>query len=150
MEGITGTNLNELLLRAIEVYNRYRSPETTAKLVGIEKDGFVIEFEGAFCMSCGVRDYFEDFIYELEDLNGKFRVKIKKTEQTGSQSFRVQYVVKGDFSSAEQDKEALFHEFLRERGLSVREYLESNACTKDVIRFHFRTWLFERESKPEK
>ena len=60
MEGVTGTNLNELVLKAIEVYNRYRSPEATAKLVRIEKDNFVIEFEGAFCLGCGVRDYFED------------------------------------------------------------------------------------------
>ncbi len=140
MEGFTGTNLNELVLRAIEVYNRYRSPEATAKLVGMEKDGFVIEFEGPFCLSCGVRDYFEDFIYELEDIRA-FKVEMKESEPTGPQSFRVRYVVNSDFS----DEEALFREFLQERGLSFREYLASNACTKDVIKFHFRTWLFERK-----
>jgi len=150
MEGVTGTNLNELVLRTIEVYNRYRSPEATAKLVGMEKDGFVIEFEGAFCLSCGVRDYFEDFIYELEDMGRNFRVEIKETEQADPQCFRVQYVVKGNFSGAELDEEALFQEFLQERGLSFREFLASNACTKDVIKFHFRTWMFERKPKPEK
>jgi hypothetical protein len=149
MEGITGTNLNQLLLRAIEVYNRYRSPEATAKLVVVEKDGFVIEFEGTFCLSCGVRDYFEDFIYELEDLNRNFRVEIKETQQSGPESFRVYYVVKANFSGVEQPGEALFQEFLQERGLSAREYLESNACTRDVIKFHFRTWLFQRKN-PEK
>ena len=147
MEGIRGTDLSELVLKVIEVYNRYRSPEATAKLVGMEKDGFVIEFEGAFCLSCGVRDYFEDFIYELKDLNGNFRVKIKEAEKAGPESYRVWYVVKCKFSGAEQDEEALFQEFLQERGYSIREYLESNACTKDVIKFHFRTWLFERRSK---
>ncbi|UCC59095.1 MAG: hypothetical protein JSW14_04160 [Candidatus Bathyarchaeum sp.] len=146
MEGVRGNDLNELVLRAIEVYNRYRSPEATAKLVEMEKDGFVIVFEGAFCRSCGVRDYFEDFIYELEDLNGNFRVEIKETEQAGPQSFRVKYVVNSDYS----DEEALFREFLQERCLFLKEYLESNACTKDVIKFHFRTWLFERNPKPEK
>jgi len=150
MEGVTSSNLNELVLRAIEVYNRYRSPGATAKLVGIEKKGFVIEFKGAFCLSCGVRDYFEDFIYELEDLSRNFRVEIKETEQAGPQSFRVQYVVKGNFSGAEHDEKALFREFLQERGLSFREYLASNACTKDVIKFHFRTWLFERKPKLKK
>nr|AHM02028.1 hypothetical protein DKAM_0430 [uncultured miscellaneous Crenarchaeota group] len=141
MEGVTGTNLNELVLRAIEVYNRYRSPEATAKLVRIEKDNFVIEFEGAFCLGCGVRDYFEDFICELEDLSSNFRVKIKKVEPADPQSFRVKYVVKGAISY----EEALFREFLQERGLSFKEYLASNACTKDVVKFHFRTWLFERK-----
>ena len=146
MEGVTGTNLNELVLRAIEVYNRYRNPEASAKLVGMEKDGFVIEFEGSFCLSCGVRDYFEDFICELEDISRDFRVEIKESEPVGPQSFRVRYVVNSDFS----EEEALFREFLQERGLSFREYLESNACTKDEIKFHFRTWLFERKPKPTK
>jgi hypothetical protein len=144
-----GTNLKELVLRAIEVYNHYRSPEATAKLVAIEKHGFVIEFEGAFCLSCGVRDYLEDFINELEDLYKNIKVEINETEQTGPQSLRVHYVVRGDFSSSELDEEALFREFLQERDISFREYLASNACTKDVIKFHFRTWLFEREPKPE-
>jgi hypothetical protein len=140
-----GTNLNELVLKAIEVYNRYRSPEATAKLVSVEEDSLVIEFEGAFCLSCGVRDYFEDFICELEDLNSNIRVEIKETDQSGPQSFRVCYVVEGGFSGTELDEEALFREFLRERGLSFKEYLASNACTQDVIKFHFRTWLPERK-----
>jgi hypothetical protein len=150
MKGIAGSHLNGLVSRAIEVYNRYRSPEATAKLVGVEKDGFIIEFEGPFCQSCGVRDYFEDFIHELENISKSFRVEMKETESTGPQSFRVRYSVKGDVSIAEIDEEALFQEFLRDKGLSFREYLASNPCTKDVIMFHFRTWLFERKTAPEK
>ena len=148
MKDRDGANLNVLVLRTIEVFNRYRSPEATAKLVGVEKDGFIIEFEGPFCMSCGVRDYFEDFIHELEDISGAFSVEVKETEPSGPQSFRVRYGVKDDFS--EVDEEALFREFLQERGLSFREYLASNSCTKDVIMFHFRTWLFERKTEPKK
>lgn len=149
MEDVVGTSLNELVLRAIEVYNRYRSPEAIAKLVRMKKDSFVIEFEGIFCLSCGVKDYFEDFIYELEDINSNFRVEIKETEHIGPQSYRVQYAVNDNFSGAEFDEEALFQKFLQERGLSFREYLVSNACTKDVIKFHFRTWQSERKSKSE-
>ena len=148
MKSVVGAHLNDLVLRAIEVYNRYRSPEATAKLVGMEKDGFIIEFEGPFCQSCGVNDYFEDFIYELEDINKSFRVEVKETEPAGPQSFRVRYGVKDEFS--EVDEETLFQEFLRDKGLSFREYLASNACTKDVIMFHFRTWLFERKPEPKK
>jgi len=147
MKDISGAHLNDLLLRAIEVYNRYRSPEATAKLVGMEKDRFILEFEGPFCQSCGVNDYFEDFIHELETVSRAFRVEVKETESAGPQSFRVRYGVKDDFSV---DEEALFREFLQERGLSFRDYLASNACTKDVIMFHFRTWLFERKPEQEK
>ena len=148
MKGVVDAHLNDLVLRAIEVYNRYRSPEATAKLVGMEKDGFIIEFEGPFCQSCGVNDYFEDFIHELEDISRAFRVEVKETEPAGPQSFRVRYGVKDEFS--EVDEEALFRDFLQEKGLSFREYLASNACTKDVIMFHFRTWLFERKPEPKK
>jgi hypothetical protein len=144
---LKGTNLNKLVLKAIEIYNCHRSPEAAAKLVGIEKDGFSIEFNGAFCLSCGVTDYFEDFIYELKDLNSNFGVEIKEIKQFGLQSYRVHYLIKRNSSDAESDQESLFRDFLQERGISFRDYLASNACTKDIIKFHFRTWLFERKSQ---
>ena len=150
MNGVVDAHLNDVVLRAIEVYNRYRSPEATAKLVGIKKDGFIIEFKGPFCQSCDVNDYFEDFIHELEDISGAFSVEVKATEQAGPQSFRVLYGFKDQFSVANVDEEALFRDFLQEKGLSFKEYLASNACTKDVIIFHFRTWLFERKPEPKK
>jgi len=149
MEVKSGTNLKAAVLRAIEVYNMYRSPEATAKLVALEKDGFVIDFEGSFCISCDVRDYFEDFIYELETINKQFRAELAETKPTGSQNFRVQYRIRDSFS-VEVDEESLFRDFLIERGLSFKEYLMSNPCTKDVIMFHFRTWLFERKQAPKK
>jgi hypothetical protein len=150
MNGVVDAHLNDSVLRAIEVYNRYRSPEATAKLVGIKKDGFIIEFKGPFCQSYGVNDYFEDFIHALENISGAFRVEVKATEPAGPQSFRVRYGVKDHFSVDNVDEETLFREFLKERGLSFSEYLASNACTKDVIMFHFRTWLFERKSSSKK
>lgn len=143
MKGIASTDLSILVLRTIEVYNKYRSPEATARLLKLGKDGFIIEFAGSFCQSCGVQDYFEDFSYELESLSGGVKVEIGETEQTSPQSFKVQYIVKG----GKLGEEALFQEFLQKRGLSVRDYMASNPCTRDVIRFHFRTWLFERKPK---
>jgi hypothetical protein len=147
MKGENSTNLNELVLKTIKIYNRYRSPEATAKLVQIKKDNFTVEFSGSFCQSCGVNDYFEDFIHELEDLSKSHRVEIKETKQVDLQSYRVKYVTKG-ISSEPKDKAHLFREFLQESGLSFREYLTSNACTKDVIKFHFRAWLFKKKPKP--
>jgi hypothetical protein len=82
--------------------------------------------------------------------NRAFRVEVKEIEPAGPQSFRVRYGVKGNFSVAEVDEEALFRQFLRDKGLSFRDYLASNACTKDVIMFHFRTWLFERKTEAKK
>jgi hypothetical protein len=149
MTEIESAHLKDLVLRAIEVYNRYRSPEATAKLVEVEKDGFIIEFDGTFCLSCGAQDYFEDFICELEDISRTFRVEVKETEPTGPQSFRVCYRIKDRFS-VEVDEDSLFREFLLDKGLSFKEYLASNPCTKDVIMFHFRTWLFERKTESKK
>ena len=143
MKYMSGTNLKDTILRAIEVYNKYRSPEATAKLVTIDKDGFVIDFDGSFCTSCGIRDYFEDFIYELETINKQFRVELAETKPTGPQSFRVQYRIKNRFP--EVDEDSLFREFLLDRGSSFKEFIASNPCTKDVTMFQFRTWLFERK-----
>lgn len=148
MKGTAGVHADDLVLIAIEIYNRYRSPEATAKLVGIEKDGFIIEFEGPFCLSCNVNDYFEDFIHELETITKSFRVEVKETEPSGPQSFRVRYGVKDKFS-VEDNEDDLFREFLIYRGLSFKEYLTSNPCTKDVIMLHFRAWLFERKQATE-
>jgi hypothetical protein len=148
MKDRLGTSLNDAVLRAIEVYNRYRSPEATAKLIVVKKDGFVIDFEGSFCTSCGVRDYFEDFIYEMQTITKQFKVELAETTPTSPQSFRVRYQIK-DNCSVEVDEDTLFREFLLERGTSFKNYLASNACTKDVIIFHFRTWLDERRQAPK-
>ena len=148
MREISSAHLKDLVLRTIEVYNRYRSPETKATLVSIKNDSFILEFEGSFCKTCGVRDYFEDFIYELETINSTIRLEIGETEPSGPQSFRVQYRIKEESSKLKED--ILFQEFLLDRGLSFEEYLAFNSCTKDVILFHFRTWIFERKQSSEK
>jgi len=147
MKKVLDPELSELLLKTVEVYNRYRSPEATAKLFRLEEDGFIIEFERSFCQSCGVQDYFEDFIYELKSLNSAVEVEIGEIEQTSPRSFKVQYIVKGGFPDGKLHDEALFKEFLHERGLSVEDYMTSNPCTKDITRFHFRTWLFEKKNE---
>ena len=147
-------HMRDLVLRTIDVFNRYRSPEVTAKLVEIDKDGFTLDFEGSFCTSCGVRDHFEDFIYELETISKNLKAELVATKPTGSESFRVKYRIKDKLSenAAENDtnEDTLFREFLLENGLSFEEYLASNSCTKDVLMFHFRTWLFEKEKGNKK
>lgn len=150
MKNKVDAHLKDLISRTIEVYNRYRRPEATTKLVEIEKDGFTIEFRGPFCNSCGVNYYFEDFIHELEEISKTSKVEVKTIESSGSESYEVQYKVKDQFSLAKIDEEPLFGSFLQNKGLSVRDYLASNACTKEVIIFQFRTWLFERKLETKK
>lgn len=128
--------LLESIFKTIKSYNKYRSPEVKAKFVELSKNNLVIEFEGAFCQSCGVQDYFEDFIYELYEVVKDSKVKINNIESIALQLYRVQYI----FEKNESDEENLFREFLKEKGLSFSDYMKSNACTKDVILFHFRTW----------
>ena len=57
MKKVLAPELSELLLKTVEVYNRYRSPEAAAKLLRLQEDGFIIAFQGSFCKSCGVQDY---------------------------------------------------------------------------------------------
>ena len=149
MTEIPSGHLKSLILKAIDVYNRYRSPEATATFVSIEKARIVIDFEGSFCLSCGVRDFFEDFIYELKMINNQLKIELTEINPVGSQSFRVYYKLIGVFPVADDD-DSFFNEFLSERGLTFKDYIESNSCTRDVLMFHFRTWLFERKHQTKK
>jgi len=62
--------------KAIEEFNRYRSPEATARLISRDETSFTIEFTGPFCATCGFYDYFDDLRIILE----KFRLKNRITE----------------------------------------------------------------------
>lgn len=143
MTEMYSAQLKDYVLQAIKVYNRFRSPEATAKLVGVKNNGFVIDFEGSFCKSCGVREYFEDLIYELKGINENISVELHETKPIGPKSYRVSYKIID--SSTKSDDDSLFQEFLLDRCMSFNDYLTANSCTKDVILFHFRTWLLQRK-----
>lgn len=53
--------------RAISNFNRLRSPEAHAEFIGFDNNELYVRFTGVFCQSCGVLDYFEDLIFELDD-----------------------------------------------------------------------------------
>jgi len=67
---VSGLDLKRVVLKAVEEYNRFRSPEAKAKLIKIREKEIILDFEGSFCRTCGVYDYFEDFVYELKENNG--------------------------------------------------------------------------------
>jgi len=86
-------SLKGSVLKAVETYNRYRSPEATAKLVKLEGNELIVDFGGAFCEGCGVYDYFEDFIYESKGLVDA-QVEISGSKPHGTEEFRVKYTIK--------------------------------------------------------
>ncbi len=57
----------EIIKKLVNEYNRYRSPEATAKILRIGKDELLLEFSGSFCWTCGVDDWIIDFQYILQD-----------------------------------------------------------------------------------
>ena len=63
--------LKRFVDKAIEEYNKYRSPEATARLERIEGDVVVIRFEGPFCATCGINDWVEDMVFVMRDLGAE-------------------------------------------------------------------------------
>lgn len=142
MKDIKYNNIKNLILDTIEIYNKYRTPERTAEFVAIEKNDFIINFKGFFHSNSVAREYFEDFIYELKKLNKTTKVQLLEVKTIESNKFRVRYRFIKALNGL--DENLFFQEFLNSNGLSFEDYLGLNSCTKDVVKFHFRTWLFEK------
>jgi len=75
-------------------------------------------------------------------------VELTEIKPAGQQIFRVNFKIIDKYFEFNED--SLFLEFLLERGLPLKEFLASDPCTKDMLLFHFRTWLFERNEAAEK
>jgi len=71
--------ISEHAEKAVEEYNKYRSPEATAKLLRAGSREIVVEFVGPFCVTCGTVDWVDDMRFVLEDLG--VRAKISKLEE---------------------------------------------------------------------
>ena len=80
----------EKLKESISEYNKYRTPEATAKLVSIDNNNLKIEFKGHFCFTCGFYDYFDDLRFLLEDNNIISEiVKIDEIDQGAVVTFKI-------------------------------------------------------------
>ena len=86
-------SLREAVLKAIDAYNHFRSPEATAKLVRVGTDELIVDFEGSFCRSCGAYDYLEDFVYELKQFMD-VEMEILSFESYRPEKIRVKYALK--------------------------------------------------------
>ena len=92
---MTETSLRMKLENSVETYNNWRSPEVSAKILSVGKDGrqFVVRFAGSFCRTCGFYDYFEDLIYDLLDTSN-IRARITKVkEEWMTENFEVTYEI---------------------------------------------------------
>ncbi|NIO21344.1 MAG: hypothetical protein GTN76_11560 [Candidatus Aenigmarchaeota archaeon] len=78
--------------KAIEEFNKYRSPEATVKLISTGKRSFFTEFTGPFCKTCGFYDYFEDFRLILEEKG--LKTKTGKIKEKG-EGAEVMFIVTG-------------------------------------------------------
>jgi hypothetical protein len=85
--------LEEAVLKAVDEYNKYRSPEARARFISIQGDKLTIDFEGTFCQTCGVYDYLEDFIYELQSFIN-VSIEILNVKEYAPGKIRVEYGLK--------------------------------------------------------
>lgn len=86
------SSLEKLILKALEEYNRYRSPEAKAKLVKLGDKEIILDFEGSFCYSCGTYDYLEDFIYETQRI-AEVKLSISEFKEYEPGRIRVKYIL---------------------------------------------------------
>ncbi len=91
---LTHAELDEVVRKTVQLYNRYRSPEATAKVVSVLPEIVTISFSGSFCYSCGVMEFLEDFVHEFKMLTDKAELKIDKTRQVNPRTFEADYRVK--------------------------------------------------------
>jgi superoxide reductase len=79
-----------IVLKAINEFNKYRSPEAKAKVVSFNGDSFIIEFSGTFCYTCGFYDYFDDLrlILEVSELTTEI-IDVKELEEGAVVKFRI-------------------------------------------------------------
>ncbi|MEM3726380.1 MAG: hypothetical protein QXK98_05910 [Candidatus Bathyarchaeia archaeon] len=86
-------SLKKAVVEAINEYNKYRSPEAKAKLVKVSEKELILDFEGSFCRTCGVYDYLEDFVYELQKF-ADVNLKIESFKEYKPETIRVKYALK--------------------------------------------------------
>ena len=91
---LTQQELEQLVGKAVALYNRLRSPEITVKLVSVSPVSVTVSFSGGFCYGCGVLDYVDGFAQQFKLLSGKAELKVGKTREITPRNFEADYAVK--------------------------------------------------------
>ncbi|NJE47875.1 hypothetical protein E3E35_10825, partial [Thermococcus sp. GR7] len=66
----------EKLNYVIKEFNRLHGSEAKARVKKVEEDEVILEFEGSFCATCGLYDYFDDIKWGAME----FGLKIEPVE----------------------------------------------------------------------
>ncbi|MEF8832662.1 MAG: hypothetical protein V5A66_03980 [Candidatus Thermoplasmatota archaeon] len=74
---------------AIESHNEYKADIAEAELIEIEEEIFKVRFEGNFCLSCCMDEYFLDLVHELKERG--IKTEFKGFHQVGGRSFIAEY-----------------------------------------------------------
>jgi hypothetical protein len=77
----------EKLNYTIKEFNRLHGSEAKVRIKNAEGDEVILEFEGSFCATCGLYDYFEDIKWEAMD----FGLKIEPIEVLESEEDEFEY-----------------------------------------------------------
>ncbi len=88
------TEMEQLVDRAVRLYNRIKSPEATVKAVLVTQVSLTVSFSGGFCYSCGVMNYVDGFAVQFKLLSGRHELKLVKTRQINPRTFEADYIVK--------------------------------------------------------
>jgi hypothetical protein len=94
MHMLSQTELEDLIRKTIQLYNRTHSPQAVAKLVQISPLQVTVSFSGGFCYGCGVMDYVDAFALDFKVLSGSAELKAGKTRQVNPRTFEADYAVK--------------------------------------------------------
>ena len=57
----------EALERVLEEFNRLHGSEARVRVLEARENEVILEFEGSFCATCGLYDYFDDIKWEAMD-----------------------------------------------------------------------------------
>jgi hypothetical protein len=142
LKNIDSYNLKNLILNTIELYNKNKILKSISKLVIIENCDFIIEFDNSSSSKFKNIDFYEDFIIEFEEISKFDKLEFIEIKSLNEKKFLIRFQLCNHIDKLENH--TLFQKFLKSRNLSFKQYLALNSCSKDVIRFHFRTWLFEQ------
>jgi hypothetical protein len=91
---LTLQELEQLVNKAVALYNRLRTPEVTVRLVSVSLVSVTVSFSGGFCYGCGVLDYVEGFAQQFKALTSKAELKAGKTRQITPRNFEAEYNIK--------------------------------------------------------
>ncbi|MDI3475932.1 MAG: hypothetical protein PWQ79_1428 [Thermococcaceae archaeon] len=93
----------EKLKNVIREFNRLHGSEAKVKIREVRRDEVILEFEGSFCATCGLYDYFEDIKWEAMDFGLKIEpVEVLEAEEDEFE--RGRYVVKYKLIGGKEDK----------------------------------------------